>query len=119
MKSIIFVPTTIPSEKDAIFFAVTLSFIPNPTTTGKLVKDLIFFTLFFTSLKFLSSAPKEAVQLPIFFMIAGDGILVALWYFGLREIVDTLKEFRLGIGLSFVTSSFGRSIYLMIMSKDV
>ena len=52
-------------------------------------------------------------------MIAGDGILVALWYFGLREIVDTLKEFRLGIGLSFVTSSFGRSIYLMIMSKDV
>ena len=48
-----------------------------------------------------------------------DGILVALWYFGLREIVDTLKEFRLGIGLSFVTSSFGRSIYLMIMSKDV
>ena len=57
MKSIIFVPTTIPSEKDAIFFAVTLSFIPNPTTTGKLVKDLIFFTLFFTYLKFLSSAP--------------------------------------------------------------
>ena len=47
MKSIIFVPTTIPSEKDAIFFAVTLSFIPNPTTTGKLVKDLIFFLLCF------------------------------------------------------------------------
>lgn len=76
--------------------------------------------LFTVILFYLSKfVPKEAVQLPIFFMIAGDGILVALWYFGLREVVETLKEFRLGIGLSFVTSSFGRSIYLMIMSKDV
>ena len=47
MKSMIFVPTTMPSEKDAIFFAVDASLIPNPTTTGRFVSDLIFFTLFF------------------------------------------------------------------------
>ena len=81
---------------------------------------LIPIALFTIILLYLSKfVPKEAVQLPIFFMIAGDGILVALWYFGLREIVDTLKEFRLGIGLSFVTTSFGRSIYFMIMNRDV
>ena len=46
MKSMIFVPTTMPSEKDAIFFAVGASLMPNPTTTGRFVRDLIFFTLF-------------------------------------------------------------------------
>ena len=45
--------------------------------------------LFTVILFYLSKfVPKEAVQLPIFFMIAGDGILVALWYFGLRELVE-------------------------------
>ena len=39
IKSMIFVPTTIPSEKDAIFFAIDASLMPKPTTTGRLVSD--------------------------------------------------------------------------------
>ncbi len=84
------------------------------------ISFLIPLALFTVILFYLSKfIPKEGVQLPVFLMIAGDGILVALWYFGLREIVETLKEFRLGIGLSFVSASFGRSIYFMLQNKEV
>ena len=52
-------------------------------------------------------------------MIFGDGIFVGVWYFGLEEIVSDLKNFRLGIGLSFMTCAFGRSLYFMIKNKDL
>ena len=81
---------------------------------------LIPLALFTVILFYLSKfIPKEGIQLPIFLMIAGDGILVAIWYFGLIELVDTVKEFKIGIGLSFATAAFGRSIYFMVMNKEV
>jgi len=77
-----------------------------------LVLPLVIFTIL---LYFLSKfAPKEAAQLPILFMFMGDGLLVALWYYGLYEIVDSYKHFKLGISGSFCFISFGRAIYFMI-----
>tara|TARA_B100000925_G_C21924507_1_gene437436 strand:+ start:380 stop:673 length:294 start_codon:yes stop_codon:yes gene_type:complete len=77
-----------------------------------LVLPLVMFTIL---LYFISKfVPKEAIQLPILFMCAGDGILVALWFFGLNEIADSYKHFKLGIAASFCFISFGRAIYFML-----
>lgn len=62
---------------------------------------------------------KEFLLLPILLMIFGDGILVSFWYYGLSEFVSDERSFRLGIGLSFMTCAFGRSIYFMIKNKDL
>ena len=59
--------------------------------------------------------PKEAALVIIAFLIAGDAILVGLWYFGLVEIVEVERHFRLGIGGAFATGSMGRSIYFLLM----
>ena len=55
--STIALPTTTPSEKTDIFFAVFLSLIPNPTTTGILEDFLMLSTLSFKALKESISAP--------------------------------------------------------------
>lgn len=62
---------------------------------------------------------KEFLLLPIVLMFFGDGILVGTWYYGLEDIVSDVKKFRLGIGLSFMTCAFGRSLYFMIKNKDL
>ena len=44
----------------------------------------------------------------------GDAILVGLWYYGLLEIIEVEKHFRLGIAGAFATASMGRSIYFLL-----
>lgn len=72
--------------------------------------------LFYISRMFTS---KEFLLLPILLMFFGDGILVSIWYYGLSEFVSDIRSFRIGIGLSFMTCAFGRSIYFMIKNKDL
>lgn len=72
--------------------------------------------LYFISKMFTA---KEFLLLPILLMFFGDGILVSIWYYGLSEFVSDIRSFRLGIGLSFMTCAFGRSIYFMIKNKDL
>ena len=84
------------------------------------ISFIIPLALFTFILLYISKlVPKEAIQLPIFLMIAGDAILVGIWYMGLKEIVEITKDFRLGIGFSFATAAFGRSIYFIIQNKEV
>ena len=47
-------------------------------------------------------------------MIFGDALLAGGWYFGIGEEVTDMKQFRLGIGFAFCTTSFGRAIYFML-----
>ena len=54
----------------------------------------------------------------VMFMIAGDAVLVALWYFSLIDIIEVEKHFRLGISAAFCTASMGRSIYFMLQQKE-
>lgn len=63
--------------------------------------------------------PKELVLAPVVFMIMGDGILVALWYFGLVELIEQEKIFRLGIAAAFCAASMGRSIYFLLQNEKV
>ena len=63
--------------------------------------------------------PKEFIMTSIVVMLAGDATLVSLWYFGLQEIVDNLKLFKLGISTSFMFASFGRSLYFLLNSKHI
>ena len=62
--------------------------------------------------------PKEFALSSIVIMFAGDAVLVALWYFGLLEIVEVVKHFKLGIAGAFATTAMGRSIYFMLSYSD-
>lgn len=72
--------------------------------------------LYFISKMFTA---KEFLLLPILLMFFGDGLLVGMWYYGLGEIVEDVKSFRLGIGFSFMTCAFGRTLYFMYQNKDL
>lgn len=58
--------------------------------------------------------PKEFALASITFLIAGDAVLVGLWYYSLVDIVEVTKHFRLGIAGAFTTASLGRSIYFLL-----
>lgn len=58
--------------------------------------------------------PGEMVLATIGIMIFGDALLAGGWYFGIGEEVTDMKQFRLGIGFAFCSTSFGRAIYFMI-----
>ena len=61
--------------------------------------------------------PKEMILSIIVFMIVGDGALVGLWYYGLLETIESIKQFRLGIAGAFCTSAMGRSIYFLLQAE--
>lgn len=61
--------------------------------------------------------PKEMVLASISFLIMGDAILVGLWYYGLLDIVEVEKHFRLGIAGAFCAASMGRSIYFLLQNE--
>lgn len=63
--------------------------------------------------------PKEYIISSIIFMMVGDGVLVGLWYYGLLEIVESIKQFRLGIAGAFCISAMGRSIYFLLQNEKV
>jgi len=63
--------------------------------------------------------PKEYVLSLIVFMMVGDGVLVGLWYYGLLEVVESTKPFRLGISGAFCISAMGRSIYFLLQNEKM
>ncbi len=63
--------------------------------------------------------PQEFILSSIVFMMVGDAVLVGLWYYGLLEIVESVKQFRLGIAGAFCISAMGRSIYFLLQNEKV
>ena len=63
--------------------------------------------------------PKEFILSSIVFMMVGDAVLVGLRYYGLLEIVESTKQFRLGIAGAFCFSAMGRSIYFLLQNEKV
>ena len=63
--------------------------------------------------------PKEYILSTIVFMMVGDGVLVGLWYYGLLEIVESIKQFKLGISGAFCVSAMGRSIYFLLQNEKM
>jgi hypothetical protein len=63
--------------------------------------------------------PQEFILSSIVFMMVGDGVLVGLWYYGLLDIVESIKQFRLGIAGAFCVSAMGRSIYFLLQNEKV
>ena len=53
----------------------------------------------------------------VIFMMMGDAILVGLWYYGLLEVVEVEKHFRLGIAGAFCATAMGRSLYFLMQSE--
>ena len=62
--------------------------------------------------------PKEFIMAVIIFMMVGDAVLVGIWYYGLLEIVESIKQFRLGIAGAFCMSAMGRSIYFLLQKES-
>lgn len=80
---------------------------------------IIFLAIFTIVLWLIAKRlPKEFALASITFMIAGDAILVGLWYYSLVDIVEVVKHFRLGIAGAFTTASMGRSIYFLLVSNE-
>ncbi|MDC6464900.1 hypothetical protein PQZ39_00550 [bacterium] len=63
--------------------------------------------------------PSEFILAPVVFMILGDAVLVGLWYYGLVDLIEIEKVFRLGIAAAFCTVAMGRSIYFLITNKEI
>jgi len=63
--------------------------------------------------------PQEFILSTVVFMMVGDGVLVGLWYYGLLEIVESIKQFRLGIAGAFCVSAMGRSIYFLLQNEKM
>jgi hypothetical protein len=83
--------------------------------------SFIIFLAVFTVLLLLISKrlPAEVALSSVALLILGDLILVGLWYFGLVEIVEVEKHFKLGIAAAFCTASMGRSIYFILKSNSL
>ena len=79
------------------------------------VNVLVMFTLFLYML--YKRIPTDYVQSLIVLMFMGDGILVAIWYYGLLDFIDNERIFRLGIAVSFCISAFSRSLFFMLKSE--
>jgi hypothetical protein len=60
---------------------------------------------------------KDIVMSAVIFMMMGDAILVGLWYYGLLEVVEVEKHFRLGIAGAFCATAMGRSLYFLMQSE--
>lgn len=81
---------------------------------------IILLSIFTVLLWFVARLlPKEFALTTIALLIFGDAMLVGLWYFGLVEIVEVVKHFRLGIAGAFCMASFGRSLYFMLSYEEV
>jgi hypothetical protein len=81
--------------------------------------SFFFLLLFYTIILWAISKliPQEYIVSLISFMIVGDGIMVALWYFVLGEFIEETRLFRLGIGTAFFAGAFARSLYFMLISQ--
>lgn len=79
--------------------------------------SFIFILSIFTFVLYLIAKrlPKEFVFTPVVLMLVGDAVLAGLWYFGLVETVESVKNFRLGIAGAFATTAMTRSIYFMLV----
>jgi hypothetical protein len=63
--------------------------------------------------------PKEFALSTIIFMMMGDAILVGIWYYGLLEVAESVKHFKLGISGAFCFSALGRSIYFLTQNEKI
>ncbi len=63
--------------------------------------------------------PKEFALSTIIFMMVGDAILVGIWYYGLLEVAESVKHFKLGISGAFCFSALGRSIYFLTQNEKI
>ena len=81
---------------------------------------IIILSLFTILLWFVAKLlPKEFALVNIALLLFGDAMFVGLWYFGLVDIVDVVKQFKLGIAGAFCAASFGRAIYFMLSYEKV
>jgi len=81
--------------------------------------SFVFYLVLFTIvLVYVSKLlPNEFILLPIALMLFGDGMLVGVHYYGLRGIVENVKEFKIGISMAFMFATFSRAMYLMVISN--
>ena len=50
-------------------------------------------------------------------MIAVDGACAAVWYYGMLDLVENVRAFKVGISCSFMFTSFAKAIFLVIYTQ--
>lgn len=61
--------------------------------------------------------PKEMALIPIYGMIAVDAVVAAIWYYGMVDLVENIRAFKVGISCSFMFISFAKAIFLVIYTQ--
>jgi positive regulator of sigma E activity len=58
--------------------------------------------------------PKELVISVIYGLILADGTLAAVWYFGIVELMEKVKLFKLGMAAAFMGGTVVKVSYFAI-----
>lgn len=58
--------------------------------------------------------PKELVISVIYGLILADGVMAAVWYFGIVELMEKVKLFKLGMAAAFMGGTVVKVSYFAI-----
>ena len=62
--------------------------------------------------------PKELVISVIYGLILADGVMAAVWYFGIVELMEKVKLFKLGMAAAFMGGTVVKVSYFAV-KKDI
>ena len=76
---------------------------------------IVLLVPFFILVVFLMKVlPPEFSLGAVVLMLAGDGAIAALWYYGGMPFIEEVKLFKLGIGMAFVLTTIFKVCYLVL-----
>ncbi len=58
--------------------------------------------------------PKELVISVIYGLILADGVCAAVWYFGIVELMENIKLFKLGMAAAFMGGTVVKVSYFAV-----
>ncbi len=58
--------------------------------------------------------PREVVVSVIYGLILADGVMAAVWYYGIVEVMENIKLFKLGMAAAFMGGTVVKVSYFAI-----
>ena len=58
--------------------------------------------------------PREVVVSVIYGLILADGVMAAVWYYGIVEVMENIKLFKLGMAAAFMGGTVVKGSYFAI-----
>ena len=58
--------------------------------------------------------PREVVVSVIYGLILADGVMAAVWYYGIVEVMENIKLFKLGMAAAFMGGTVVKVSYFAV-----